>query len=702
MRIISLIIVFSTILSCSKPGEDLSYPEPDGTNDLDMIEEEDDQITPADNNSEDDKTDQSNDEDIEETDDNDTITITPDHDFTSDPCLPNPCIMENSDGNCFFAGERFKCGCVEGYLWDGSGCSEDPCKNTPCKDIENSTGSCEVDETGYKCTCLGGFFWDGNECLEIPDIVFVDETATGTNDGTSWENAFTDFTDALESISNSNVLKWVWVAKGTYSPKKALRIHSEEPCADGKRCHNFTLLNNVSIICGFSGDETKLEQRDWVSNETIFSGDVDGDGTLSEGDTYNLFFNFDIDETAIMDGCYIEGGNANYENLAFDDWHTKHGGGMYNISKAHPTIKNTTFRYNFAYIQGAGMMNNNGSNPTIENCHFENNEAFKGAALSNNLSSPVIINSTFIDNIAFEGYGGAVFNIQESSPQFFGCTFSGNEANDGGAVISTDRCDTVFKDCIFTNNLASRNGGAIGIAYQSKGKVEDCLFESNFSKLGGGAIEIYYNSSPTILNTRFVQNDVTENGDGGGILMTDSNPLIINSLFIGNSATNGGALANRNSTPNYINNTISFNLAESFGGGIYSETSSETTVLNSIVFYNEPDNIKNEGGDTIFYDSNIEDSFSGEVWDEDYGQDKGGNIDTAPMFTNIANGDFSLSEDSFCINAGSNTPYESGELAGDIKFDLLGHDRIIDGTVDMGVFETLLLPEGLYLMNEGF
>jgi hypothetical protein len=89
---------------------------------FDLIET-DDKSTPEEDSNANDldaETDQTDDETDIEDDDSDIEMITVDHDFASDPCIPNPCVMENSDGSCYFAGERFKCGCNEGYFCDWS------------------------------------------------------------------------------------------------------------------------------------------------------------------------------------------------------------------------------------------------------------------------------------------------------------------------------------------------------------------------------------------------------------------------------------------------------------------------------------------------------------------------------------------------------------------------------------------------------
>ena len=95
-------------------------------------------------------------------------------------------------------------------------------------------------------------------------MLFVDQSATGTNTGLTWSNAFTDLQTALASARNCQV----WVAKGVYFPTDTT-----------DRTQAFLLRSGVQIYGGFAGTETLLSQRDWFANPTVLSGDIDNNDT---------------------------------------------------------------------------------------------------------------------------------------------------------------------------------------------------------------------------------------------------------------------------------------------------------------------------------------------------------------------------------------------------------------------------------------
>ncbi|MDQ3017754.1 MAG: hypothetical protein M3R25_13670 [Bacteroidota bacterium] len=53
-------------------------------------------------------------------------------------------------------------------------------------------------------------------CTTMQAQIFVKADAAGTNDGTSWTNAFTNLQDALDTADPGDEL---WLAAGTYTPE---------------------------------------------------------------------------------------------------------------------------------------------------------------------------------------------------------------------------------------------------------------------------------------------------------------------------------------------------------------------------------------------------------------------------------------------------------------------------------------------------
>ncbi len=441
-------------------------------------------------------------------------------------------------------------------------------------------------------------------------IVYVDPDAPGSNDGSSWTNAYNFLQDALADANSAVKPVEIRVAQGIYTPDS----NSANPNGSGDREATFHLINGVNLKGGYAGNGTPdPNSRDIELYETILSGDLNGNDievndpcdllteTTRADNCYHVVSSNNCDPNAVLDGVAITGGNA--KCCYKDDF----GGGIYNDSGS-PTISNCTFVGNAAFWGGGGMYNSEGS-PALTNCTFIGNLAgWIGGGLDNAVSSsPTITNCTFSGNLS-RGFGGGMIN-HYSSPTVTNCTFSGNRANwSGGGGMYNFQGNPVVTHCKFSGNSADSGGGMRN--YESSPTVTNCTF-CDHSTLSGGGMANDYNSNPIVTNCAFINNTASYNGAG----MTNylSSPTVTNCKFINNSAVNGGGMVNSEGaspkvtncifkgnlaldspsvsggwgggilnylcSPTFINCTFSSNSAK-YGGGIYNWCSSTLTVKN--------------------------------------------------------------------------------------------------------------------------
>lgn len=165
-------------------------------------------------------------------------------------------------------------------------------------------------------------------------------------------------------------------------------------------------------------------------------------------------------------------------------------------------------------------------------------DAMGGALLARLGTQLRVANCVFRNNRALLD-GGAVFNAGNANPVFEDCLFDGNLAmQDGGAVMCVTDCMPQFLRCQFEANTAGRFGGAAGNSASALPQFADCLFSGNVAANAAGALWSD-NASITVNACSFNDNEAALLG--GAIFCTGS-PVLRDCQFARNEAMRGGAL----------------------------------------------------------------------------------------------------------------------------------------------------------------
>ncbi|MEL7834626.1 cadherin domain-containing protein [Fodinibius sp. Rm-B-1B1-1] len=441
----------------------------------------------------------------------------------------------------------------------------------------------------------------------VAETFYVNRNATGSNNGSSWNNAFQYLQDALAAAGGEDQ---IWIAEGIYYPDEGTNVTANDETA------YFTITGDqdgLKIYGGFDGTETQLSDRDISGHRTILSGDIaqdddpfapntdsDGDSnTFSGTDHINgtnsnhvLFIDGDsngsITNTTLFDGLTVTAGQAKGNDPE------KHGGGLFcegvgSGSECSPTLNRLIFKGNTAigsYGHGGAIYINRTSSSIISNTIFYSNnvseEYSEGGAIKMSGGDAsvelLIINSVFINNRASgpNGDGGAISN-------------QGTDTN------------TAISNTIFYDNHAERNGNHIHNQEISL-SVHHSLIESGtagvYNFLGdettyldeNGNSVSFANSTNIDANPQFVDASNPAGADGtwftadDGLVLQPVSPAIdagdndaifsgISTDIAGNARTRGGTVdmgvyeATPNGPPSFVSGPISVSIDEHSSAG---------------------------------------------------------------------------------------------------------------------------------------
>lgn len=535
-----------------------------------------------------------------------------------------------------------------------------------------------------------------NPCKFSGPVIYVDDSATGSDDGTSWFNGMTDLQRAIDASCLCAHHPDIWVADGTYYPTKNNPLNSNTSDRD----NTFLITAPLALYGGFGcpGDDS-LDDRDWDFNKTILSGDVPS----INGRLHHILYMVgdSITEDWRIDGFFVQ------DAFASGSINQESGGALYNVGDVinRPVVANCTFQNNFAFDNGGAIYSilqtcgidglEVGRNEiSILNCHFEDNRCnldggaiYAGvtrcAGIYHGIASvePLIKDCSFVNNNC-SSEGGAIYTttfvgtstfaddvLAINNSQIESSTFSGNYADRGGAIyIDASAFDDQFGSaesksnaqivsCSFDNNNANDGGG--GAVY--------CYASSSEFNLGNSLIST---SSNTFSNCLFINNAAQD--DGGAVYTTAQ-------LF-------GRSFQDLSLENEIVNCTFYNNSASDDGGAFYSygiisgEIPDNNEYIANSIFW---ENNASGNGDDIFFEFDSSRINNTIISADGIHGDHVIITDTShanPMFVDVMNNDYKLIQGSPAI--------DFGDMANvDRIYDLGGNLRTLANSVDAGAYE---------------
>jgi len=353
----------------------------------------------------------------------------------------------------------------------------------------------------------------------------VDASATGSNNGASWANAYTSLADAFIHADTVLAIDTVLIAEGVYLPE----YHIDPSLTTDEYKGYIIKRGNLEFIGGYSAGGATLNPDMY---KTILSGNI-GSPTDSTDNVISVLYILGIGSQTIGNigisnltitgsynvvanlpagATYISNANTRFNNCTFSNNIGPMGGAIY-MSDADLNITNSTFDNNNAtifadviYASGSGAVN---SNPLI----FSNN-----IIKNNNALSPILVvlgiqNEGFIEgnifsnnhtnndpNSPYADFNSVLYAEQIYYTHISNNTFVNNTAKSAIMVISADSLS--LQNNIISNNTLTNTDTIIGV---NNVDIQKNYFQNNNS---------YPNNLSGNLNPMFVKYDtIFENGD---------------------------------------------------------------------------------------------------------------------------------------------------------------------------------------------
>jgi hypothetical protein len=394
-------------------------------------------------------------------------------------------------------------------------------------------------------------------------------------------------------------------------------------------------------------------------------------------------------------------GMATVTNCTLANDSAQFGGGIDNSGTL--TVTNCTLANDFASFHGGGIGNGGDGTLTVTNCTLTNDSVVNNTVGSSangggieNLGTSTVTNSTLTNDYAVDNggtaAGGGIGNDNSASLTVTNCTLANDSAQSGGGINSTGTLTVT--NCTLTNDSATGGGGIMSsgrltvanstLANDSGGNgagifvvagtatVTNSTLANEFASGGSG---IQNQGTLTVTNSTLANDFATD--QGGGIINLGT-LTVTNSTLANDSAQSGGGIENIG-TLTVTNSTLANDSAQS-GGGILNF---QMATLNNTIVADSPSggDVNTTGSLTGSHDliSDGSGGLAGTITgDPLLGplQDNGGPTQTMALLPG-----------SPAIDAGSNA-LAVDAINHPLSIDERGVARIVNGTVDIGAFES--------------
>lgn len=384
-----------------------------------------------------------------------------------------------------------------------------------------------------------------------PPVFAAVITVTNTNPngaGSLWQ--------AVLDAASGDTIDATWIS-GTITPSDEITIDKDLTIKgsgiDALRVSGGGTHRVLTILSGNTG----------ISDLTISDGYVDG---------------------AVGAGIYIQGGSLSLTRCRIENHINNEGtsgGGIYHQGT----------RLTLDHCEVTGNLVRSSSSSAIGG----------GIALESN-AGLTVVDSTFTQNRVTGTYefGGALYSAYGGTVVARNTTFSGNQAENGGAIyIGADGSSTDIENSIIRANTGAGGGGIY--VYSGTLTITDSTIADNntggTAGFQGGGLYLRSVTSPIHIENSTINGNQAEYGGGLYIHGAGAVTELNNSTISGNTATHGGGIYNLSGTVTVDNTTIGQNDADQ-GGGINNGTGS-VTLKNAILAGNTGNSAPDCQGDLL-------------------------------------------------------------------------------------------------------